>query len=163
MFPVFFRLCVAELVGLSLTYGLALNSCLSAVVFLACQVENLMVSAERIGQYSDIPSEAPLVVEGSRTPADWPTTGSVEFRNLEVSLSSEKILFCMGNVMFYEQQLIMGKIVVFFFLFAVSVSTKYSISAERYHIFYSGRRKGGSGGKDWQWQVNTDPGSFQAG
>ncbi|CAM6030921.1 unnamed protein product [Sphagnum balticum] len=72
-----------ELVGLSLTYGLALNSCLSAVVFLACQVENLMVSAERIGQYSDIPSEAPLVVEGSRTPADWPTTGSVEFRNLE--------------------------------------------------------------------------------
>jgi hypothetical protein len=37
---------IAELVRVSLTYGLALNITLSVMVFLACQVETLMISAE---------------------------------------------------------------------------------------------------------------------
>lgn len=73
-----------ELVGLSLSYGLALNGCLYGVVYLACQLENKMVSVERINQYCGIPSEAPPVIADIRPAENWPNHGSIQFHRLQV-------------------------------------------------------------------------------
>jgi ATP-binding cassette subfamily C (CFTR/MRP) protein 2 len=75
---------VAELVGLALSYGLSLNSLLYWAVWLVCQLENKMVSVERIYQFTNIASEAPLLIPDRRPAADWPSTGAIEFRNLQV-------------------------------------------------------------------------------
>lgn len=43
-----------------------------------------MISVERILQYSNIVSEAALVIEDSRPPDNWPHTGTISFENLQV-------------------------------------------------------------------------------
>lgn len=77
----------AEYVGLSLSYGLSLNSLLYVVVLFACQLENKMVSVERINQYSVLPSEAPLTIEGTKPPSSWPSDGKIELKGLKVAAS----------------------------------------------------------------------------
>ncbi|KAM1745016.1 hypothetical protein ACFX11_011826 [Malus domestica] len=56
----------------------------SLVIWNLCNVENSMISVERILEFTRIPSEAPLVIEGSRPNAGWPTEGKVELQNLQV-------------------------------------------------------------------------------
>jgi ABC-type multidrug transport system fused ATPase/permease subunit len=63
---------VAELFGLSLLYGLALNSSVYWVVWLFAQLEQDMVCVERVQQYTDLSSEAPLVIEDRKPSQDWP-------------------------------------------------------------------------------------------
>lgn len=75
---------VSELVGLSLSYGLALNGYLYGIAYLAFQLENNMVSVERINKYCGITSEAPPVIEDSRPAENWPTQGSIQFHRLQV-------------------------------------------------------------------------------
>mgnify|MGYP002776271313 FL=1 len=72
------------LAALSLSYGLSLNTTLAASVFFSCTVENKMVAVERIGQYTRLPSEAPLVIEGSVPSKDWPSRGAITIRDLSV-------------------------------------------------------------------------------
>jgi hypothetical protein len=48
-------------------------------------------------------------------------------------------------------------------LCAVLLSTKCTISPERYHLTNSGWREGGCCGMDWQWEINLDPSSVQTG
>ena len=43
-----------------------------------------MISVERIIQFTDIPSEAPLVIEDSRPSPDWPSNGRIDLVNLHV-------------------------------------------------------------------------------
>ncbi|KAG0583130.1 hypothetical protein KC19_3G111800 [Ceratodon purpureus] len=86
----------SELVGLSLSYGLALNGCLCGVVYLACQLENKMVSVERINQYCGITSEAPPVIENSRPAESWPTHGSIQFQRLQLRLRPDTPLMLKG-------------------------------------------------------------------
>lgn len=45
-----------------------------------------MVSVERIRQFSALPSEAPLHIQDTKPPAEWPQVGTVVFRNLQVSM-----------------------------------------------------------------------------
>jgi len=78
----------SELVGLALSYGLSLNVLLYWTVWLACQLENKMVSVERIHQFTKILPEAPLVVQECQPAADWPSTGTIEIKNLQVSCPS---------------------------------------------------------------------------
>lgn len=47
-----------------------------------------MVAVERISQYSDLPSEAPLVIEGSQPPPSWPQEGTIMLQDLKVQLFS---------------------------------------------------------------------------
>ncbi|TQE09301.1 hypothetical protein C1H46_005236 [Malus baccata] len=56
----------------------------SLVIWNPCNVENSMISVERILEFKRIPSEAPLVIQGSRPNAGWPTEGKVELQNLQV-------------------------------------------------------------------------------
>ena len=79
---------LSELVGLALSYGLSLNSLLYWAVWLVCNLENKMVSVERIHQFTNITSEAPQVIPERRPAADWPSTGAIEFHNLQVGYNS---------------------------------------------------------------------------
>lgn len=76
----------AELVGLSLTYGMNLNGSLFVVAWMYCQLENRMVSIERIGQYTQLPSEAELTIEKTRPASTWPDHGTIVMENLQVRL-----------------------------------------------------------------------------
>jgi len=72
------------LAGLAATYGLNLNVLQAWVIWNMCNVENKMISVERILQFTNIPSEAPLVIEDCRPKPEWPTDGRIELENLQV-------------------------------------------------------------------------------
>ncbi|KAF6165228.1 hypothetical protein GIB67_030410 [Kingdonia uniflora] len=76
------------LAGLAVTYGLNLNVLQAWVIWNLCNVENKMISVERILQFSNIPSEAPLEIEGFKPNLDWPTNGTIEIDNLYVQYNS---------------------------------------------------------------------------
>lgn len=76
---------IAENVGLSLSYGLSLNAVMFWAVYMSCFVENRMVSVERIKQFSVIPSEAAWEIKDRHPPANWPSRGNVELKDLQVT------------------------------------------------------------------------------
>lgn len=73
-----------SLAGLAATYGLNLNVLQAWVIWNLCNVENKMISVERILQFTKIPSEAPLVLDNCRPETDWPFNGKIEIENLHV-------------------------------------------------------------------------------
>ncbi|CAH2036088.1 unnamed protein product [Thlaspi arvense] len=73
-----------ENVGLSLSYGLSLNSVLFWAIYMSCFVENKMVSVERIKQFTDIPSEAEWESKENLPPSNWPFHGDVHLEDLKV-------------------------------------------------------------------------------
>lgn len=73
-----------SMAGLAVTYGLNLNARLSRWILSFCKLENKIISIERIHQYSQLPSEAPLVIENSRPPSSWPQSGTIELADLKV-------------------------------------------------------------------------------
>ncbi|XP_078439730.1 multidrug resistance-associated protein 4 [Wolffia australiana] len=73
-----------EYVGLSLSYGLSLNTTLFFAIWISCMVENRMVSVERIKQFTNIPSEAAWRIKGCLPSTTWPAKGNIELRNLKV-------------------------------------------------------------------------------
>ncbi|KAH9652209.1 ABC transporter C family member 3 [Citrus sinensis] len=70
--------------GLAVTYGLTLNNLQAMLIWLACQMENKIISVERIFQYTCIPSEPPLEIEESRPNHSWPSHGKIDLRDLQV-------------------------------------------------------------------------------
>ncbi|GAB4862031.1 ATP-binding cassette sub- C member 9 [Ancistrocladus abbreviatus] len=73
-----------SIAGLAVTYGINLNVLQASVIWNLCNAENKMISVERILQYSKLTSEAPIVIEHSRPPVNWPTTGTICFNNLQI-------------------------------------------------------------------------------
>ncbi|KAG0501022.1 hypothetical protein HPP92_001094 [Vanilla planifolia] len=73
-----------SLAGLAATYGLNLNILQAWVIWNLCNVENKMISVERILQFSDITSEAQLVIENNRPEKEWPNNGTIVIQNLHV-------------------------------------------------------------------------------
>ncbi|KAK2455213.1 ABC transporter C family member [Trifolium repens] len=73
-----------SMAGLAVTYGLNLNGRLSRWILSFCKLENKIISIERIYQYSQIPSEAPPVIEVSRPPSSWPENGTIQLIDLKV-------------------------------------------------------------------------------
>ncbi|XP_020222023.1 ABC transporter C family member 5 [Cajanus cajan] len=73
-----------SMAGLAVTYGLNLNARLSRWILSFCKLENKIISIERIYQYSQIPSEAPTIIEESRPPSSWPENGTIEIIDLQV-------------------------------------------------------------------------------
>ncbi|KAL5717757.1 hypothetical protein ACHQM5_010725 [Ranunculus cassubicifolius] len=76
-----------SMAGLAATYGLNLHVLQAWVIWNLCNVENKMISVERILQFSNLPSEAPLVIEGCKPNPDWPKNGTIEVENLHVQYS----------------------------------------------------------------------------
>ncbi|XP_006839138.3 ABC transporter C family member 3 isoform X1 [Amborella trichopoda] len=82
--------------GLAVTYGLNLNMLQAWVVWNLCNLENKMISVERIFQYSSMPSEPPLVIEESRPDPKWPLIGEVKIHDLQVRYAPQLPLVLRG-------------------------------------------------------------------
>ena len=75
---------VTEFVGMSLSYGLSLNSLVYFAISISCMLENDMVAVERVNQFSTLPSEAEWKKEDHLSSPDWPTHGDIEIKDLKV-------------------------------------------------------------------------------
>ncbi|XP_057424445.1 ABC transporter C family member 14-like [Lotus japonicus] len=73
-----------ENVGLSLSYGMSLNSVMFWAIYMSCFIENKMVSVERIKQFTTIPSEASWNMKDRLPPPNWPGQGHVDIKDLQV-------------------------------------------------------------------------------
>lgn len=72
----------ASTMGLLLSYTLNITSLLTAVLRLASLAENSLNAVERIGNYIELPSEAPPVIESNRPPPGWPSSGTIGFQDV---------------------------------------------------------------------------------
>ncbi|KAL5700037.1 Canalicular multispecific organic anion transporter 2 [Ranunculus cassubicifolius] len=82
--------------GLAVTYGLNLNMLQAWVVWNLCNLENKIISVERILQYTSIPSEPPLVNEGHRPNSEWPSRGEIDIHDLQVRYAPHMPLVLRG-------------------------------------------------------------------
>ncbi|KAK1363254.1 hypothetical protein POM88_038815 [Heracleum sosnowskyi] len=64
--------------GLAIVYGLSLNQLQASVIWSLCNLENKIISVERMLQYSCIASDPPLVIESNRPADQWPFCGEVD-------------------------------------------------------------------------------------
>ncbi|XP_062304038.1 multidrug resistance-associated protein 1 [Osmerus eperlanus] len=69
------------IVGLAVSHSLQVTGILSWIVRAWTDVENNIVSVERVKEYSDTVKEAAWSVEGSTLPLAWPQTGTIEFHD----------------------------------------------------------------------------------
>ncbi|XP_072993744.1 ABC transporter C family member 2-like isoform X1 [Typha latifolia] len=72
----------ASTMGLLLSYALNITNLLTAVLRLASLAENSLNAVERVGTYIELPSEAPPVIENSRPPPGWPSSGIIKFQDV---------------------------------------------------------------------------------
>lgn len=86
----------AGMVGLSLSYALQITQTLNWIVRMTVEVETNIVSVERIKEYGDITPEAPAIVEGHRPAAEWPSMGSIEFKDYSTRYRPELDLVLKG-------------------------------------------------------------------
>ncbi|CAO2815297.1 unnamed protein product [Amaranthus hypochondriacus] len=82
--------------GLSVTYGLNLNMLQGWLIWNLCNMENKIISVERILQYTSIPSEPPLVIEESKPEPSWPSHGEVHIQNLQIRYAPHMPLVLRG-------------------------------------------------------------------
>ncbi|KAI4382506.1 hypothetical protein MLD38_008463 [Melastoma candidum] len=74
-----------SLAGLIVTYGLNLNVLQGWVIWNMCNVENKMISVERILQFMEVPSEEAIsVVKESPPSPEWPQEGKIELEDLHI-------------------------------------------------------------------------------
>ncbi|GLT83654.1 hypothetical protein SLE2022_019310 [Rubroshorea leprosula] len=86
----------AGIAGLAVTYGLNLNMLQAMVIWSLCNLENKIISVERIIQYSNIPSEPPLVIETNRPAHSWPSHGKIDIHDLQVRYAPHMPLVLQG-------------------------------------------------------------------
>uniref|UniRef100_A0A7N2M8R0 ABC-type xenobiotic transporter n=1 Tax=Quercus lobata TaxID=97700 RepID=A0A7N2M8R0_QUELO len=101
-FSLVFLICIPEgvinpaIAGLAVTYGLNLNMVQAGIVWTLCQMENKIISVERILQYSSVPSEPPLVIEENRPDHSWLPNGEVDIHDLQVQYAPHMPLVLQG-------------------------------------------------------------------
>ncbi|KAG9086906.1 hypothetical protein FS749_003298, partial [Ceratobasidium sp. UAMH 11750] len=71
----------AGLVGLVLSYGLSTTQSLNWVVRSASEVEQNLVSVERVVGYINLEPEAPLEIPDAGVPVGWPESGEIVFKD----------------------------------------------------------------------------------
>jgi ATP-binding cassette subfamily C (CFTR/MRP) protein 1 len=79
----------AGMVGLAMSYALQITQYLNAIVRQTVEVENNIVSVERVLEYASLPSEAAEVIPRKRPTADWPANGAVTFKNYSMRYRKE--------------------------------------------------------------------------
>ncbi|KAK7258814.1 hypothetical protein RIF29_24401 [Crotalaria pallida] len=75
---------VPGLAGLVVTYGLSLNASQFSLLWNLCNLENEIISVERMFQYTSIPSEPPLEIKDNQPDRSWPSFGEVHIQDLQV-------------------------------------------------------------------------------
>uniref|UniRef100_A0A665TW33 ABC-type glutathione-S-conjugate transporter n=1 Tax=Echeneis naucrates TaxID=173247 RepID=A0A665TW33_ECHNA len=69
------------IVGLAVSHSLQVTGILSWIVRSWTDVENNIVSVERVNEYAETAKEASWSKEGSTLPLAWPQTGTIEFQD----------------------------------------------------------------------------------
>ncbi|KAJ4886480.1 ABC transporter C family member 3 [Raphanus sativus] len=85
-----------SLAGLAVTYGLNLSTQQAWLMWGLCNLENKIISVERILQYASVPSEPPLVIDTNRPEKSWPSHGDVDICNLQVRYAAHMPLVLRG-------------------------------------------------------------------
>uniref|UniRef100_A0ACD5YZ98 Uncharacterized protein n=1 Tax=Avena sativa TaxID=4498 RepID=A0ACD5YZ98_AVESA len=85
-----------EFVGMSLSYGLSLNSLVYYTIAISCMLENDMVAVERVNQYSTLPSEAAWAVADCLASENWLRRGDIDIKDLEVRYRANTPLILKG-------------------------------------------------------------------
>jgi len=79
--------------GLTITLSMSFTSSVYWTCRFLTQLEMDLNSVERVVEYCDLPSEPPLIVEGHRPPAFWPSNSDsgtfVSVENLEIAYAME--------------------------------------------------------------------------
>ncbi|CAL4951906.1 unnamed protein product [Urochloa decumbens] len=75
--------------GLAVTYGLNLNMLQAWVVWSMCNLENKIISVERILQYMSIPAEPPLSMSEDKLAHNWPSQGEIQLHDLHVKYAPQ--------------------------------------------------------------------------
>ncbi|XP_042489373.1 ABC transporter C family member 3-like isoform X2 [Macadamia integrifolia] len=81
-------------IGLAVTYGLGFS--MQGVVWDLSNLENKIISIERILQYVCIPCEPPLVIEENMPDHEWPSQGKVDIIDLQVRYAQHLPLVLRG-------------------------------------------------------------------
>ncbi|CAF1191662.1 unnamed protein product [Rotaria sp. Silwood1] len=76
-------------VALGLSYCISLTTLFQWGVRQSAETENYMTSAERIDEYSHIPSESGFYKEESEPPVNWPFEGRIQFENYKLRYRPE--------------------------------------------------------------------------
>lgn len=79
----------AGLAGLSLSYAISFTESALWIVRLYAEVEMTMNSVERLQEYLDIEQEPAQYIPATQPPADWPTKGEIEVKDLSLRYSPE--------------------------------------------------------------------------
>ena len=79
----------AGLAGLSLVFSRSFLEGLYWFVRVYTQVEMDLNSVERVQEYLEIEQEPPYIIDDHQPPAAWPTTGSVEVKDLVISYAAD--------------------------------------------------------------------------
>jgi ATP-binding cassette subfamily C (CFTR/MRP) protein 1 len=77
----------ATMAGLALTYAPGLTDTLSFLIRQFTLLETMMVSVERLFNYSRKPAES--TVGKVAVPSEWPSAGAIEFRNVQMRYRTE--------------------------------------------------------------------------
>ncbi|XP_058788028.1 ABC transporter C family member 3-like isoform X2 [Vicia villosa] len=85
-----------SIAGLAVTYGISLNAVQFKLIWFLCNLENKIVSVERILQYTSIPSESPLVIKDNQPDHSWPSLGEVHVQDLQVQYAPHLPLVLRG-------------------------------------------------------------------
>ncbi|XP_013924730.1 PREDICTED: multidrug resistance-associated protein 4 [Thamnophis sirtalis] len=75
-------------VGLALSYAITLTGMFQWGVRQSAEVENLMISVERVTEYTELEQEAPWHTY-KRPPAEWPTEGVIAFDDVNFAYSAD--------------------------------------------------------------------------
>ncbi|XP_003391839.2 PREDICTED: canalicular multispecific organic anion transporter 2-like [Amphimedon queenslandica] len=78
-YPHIFGLIDPGLAGMSLSQAFTVTLFLSMTVRTSSDLENSLVSIERIKEYLDLPNEAPEIIHDNRLDPKWPEDGSIKF------------------------------------------------------------------------------------
>ncbi|OCF43197.1 metal resistance protein ycf1 [Kwoniella heveanensis CBS 569] len=89
----------AGLVGLLMSYTISVTGTLNWLVRSASEVEQNIVSVERVLGYANLPSEAADYIADKQPPSTWPEQGSIEFDNFSMRYRPELEL-CLRDVSF---------------------------------------------------------------
>ncbi|KAI5960576.1 BPT1 [Candida pseudojiufengensis] len=69
-----------SVLGFVMTYSLTITYVLNSVVRYWADLQSEGVAIERIIEYCDLPSEAPMIIESKRPDSSWPGEGVVKFK-----------------------------------------------------------------------------------
>ncbi|RCK60461.1 Multiple drug resistance-associated protein-like transporter 1 [Candida viswanathii] len=69
-----------SLLGFVMTYSMSVTGILNSLLRIWAEMQSGGVAVERIIEYCDLPSEAPMIIEGKRPADTWPAHGVVKFK-----------------------------------------------------------------------------------